>query len=97
MRVRIRLARHGTKKRPFYRVVVASSESPRDGRFIERVGTYDPRTNPSRVQFVEDKLVSWLRRGAQPSLTVSQLMKRAGIRYPAPSPVEPGAAPPEAQ
>ncbi len=83
MAVKIRLARHGTRKRPFYRVVIADSESPRDGRFIERVGIYDPRTSPSRVEFVKDKLVNWLRRGAQPTQTVAQLMKRAGITKPA--------------
>jgi len=84
MSVRIRLARHGTRKRPFYRVVVADSGSPRDGRFIERVGVYDPGSSPSRIEFSRDKLVSWLRKGAQPSDTVAQLMKRAGIDYRAP-------------
>ena len=81
MSVRIRLARHGTRKRPFYRVVVTDSESPRDGRFIERVGLYDPRSSPSRIEFSRDKLVTWLRKGAQPSDTVAQLIKRAGIDY----------------
>jgi small subunit ribosomal protein S16 len=82
MQVKIRLARHGTKKRPFYRVVVASSEFSRDGRFIERVGVYDPRTKPSRVEFRKEELLSWLRKGAQPTMTVAQLMKRASIEYP---------------
>ncbi len=81
MSVRIRLARHGTRKRPFYRVVVTDSGSPRDGRFIERVGLYDPRSSPSRIEFSREKLVGWLRKGAQPSDTVAQLMKRAGIDY----------------
>jgi small subunit ribosomal protein S16 len=81
MPVRIRLARHGTKKRPFYRVVVANSESPRDGRFIDRVGVYDPRAKPSRLEFRREALLEWLRKGAQPSETVAQLMKRAGIDY----------------
>jgi len=81
MPVRIRLARHGTKKRPFYRVVVANSESPRDGRFIDRVGVYDPRAKPSRIEFRREALLEWLRKGAQPSETVAQLMKRAGIDY----------------
>jgi small subunit ribosomal protein S16 len=85
MSVRIRLARHGTKKRPFYRIVVADIEAPRDGRFIDRVGVYDPRPSPARVEFVEPKLLEWLRRGAQPTQTVAQLMKRAGIAYPAAS------------
>ena len=89
MQVKIRLARHGTKKRPFYRVVVASSESPRDGRFIERVGIYDPRQTPSRVEFRQEKLLDWLRKGAQPTQTVAQLMKRAGIEYRSTSPQEP--------
>jgi small subunit ribosomal protein S16 len=84
MSVRIRLARHGTRKRPFYRIVVADSGSPRDGRFIERVGLYDPGSSPSRIEFSRDKLVSWLRKGAQPSDTVSQLIKRAGIDHRAP-------------
>jgi small subunit ribosomal protein S16 len=81
MSVRIRLARHGTRKRPFYRIVVTDSESPRDGRFIERVGLYDPRSSPSRIEFSREKVVGWLRKGAQPSDTVAQLMKRAGIDY----------------
>jgi small subunit ribosomal protein S16 len=81
MPVRIRLARHGTKKRPFYRVVVANSESPRDGRFIDRVGVYDPRVKPSRIEFRREELLEWLRKGAQPTQTVAQLMKRAGIDY----------------
>ena len=81
MAVRIRLARHGGRKRPFYRVVVADSESPRDGRYIERVGLYDPTASPSRVEFSQDKLMNWLRKGARPSNTVAQLMKRAGIAY----------------
>jgi small subunit ribosomal protein S16 len=82
MLVKIRLARHGTRKRPFYRVVVAGLESPRDGRYIERVGLYDPRTKPSRIEFRQEELLNWLRKGAQPTVTVAQLMKRAGIVYP---------------
>lgn len=82
MEVKIRLARHGTKKRPFYRVVVAGREFARDGRFIERVGVYDPRTTPSRLEFRTEELLNWLRKGAQPTVTVAQLMKRAGIEYP---------------
>jgi small subunit ribosomal protein S16 len=79
MAVKIRLSRHGSRKRPFYRVVVANSESPRDGRFIEQVGVYDPRAKPSRVEFRREKLVEWLRKGAQPTQTVAQLIERAGI------------------
>ncbi len=77
MAVRIRLARHGTKKRPFYRIVVAHSESPRDGRFIEQVGVYDPTQAPAVVQFKSDKLAAWLSKGARPTQTVAQLIRKA--------------------
>jgi small subunit ribosomal protein S16 len=60
---------------------VANSESPRDGRFIDRVGVYDPRVKPSRIEFRREELLEWLRKGAQPTQTVAQLMKRAGIDY----------------
>ena len=76
--VKIRLARHGGKKRPIYRIVVANSESPRNGRFIEQVGTYDPTTKPVKVHFKTAKLKAWLSKGAQPTQTVSQLIRRAG-------------------
>jgi small subunit ribosomal protein S16 len=76
--VKIRLARHGGKKRPIYRIVVANSESPRNGRYIEQVGTYDPTTKPVKVQFKAAKLKAWLSKGAQPTETVSQLIRRAG-------------------
>jgi small subunit ribosomal protein S16 len=76
--VKIRLARHGGKKRPIYRIVVANSESPRDGRFIEQVGLYDPTTKPVKIQFKTAKLAAWLSKGARPTQTVSQLMRRAG-------------------
>jgi small subunit ribosomal protein S16 len=76
--VKIRLARHGGKKRPIYRIVVADSRSPRNGRFIEQVGTYDPGTKPVKVQFKTAKLQAWLSKGAQPTQTVSQLIRRAG-------------------
>jgi small subunit ribosomal protein S16 len=85
MSVTIRLARHGTKKRPFYRIIVADRRSPREGRFIEQVGTYDPLPNPPQVDFKKEKLHEWLRRGALPSQTVAQLIKRAGV---APQPRE---------
>ena len=81
MSVKIRLARHGTRKRPFYRIIIANSESPRDGRFIERVGVYDPRVSPSRIEFQQEKIMDWLRKGARPTETVAQLMKRAGIDF----------------
>ena len=76
--VKIRLARHGGKKRPVYRIVVANSESPRNGRFIDQVGIYDPTVKPVRVEFKAAKLQSWLSKGARPTQTVSQLIRRAG-------------------
>ena len=79
MAATIRLSRHGAKKRPYYRIIVTDSRAPRDGRRLEQVGTYDPNQNPARVQFQQEKLEHWLRRGARPSLTVRQLMKRSGI------------------
>ncbi|HJV29538.1 MAG TPA: 30S ribosomal protein S16 [Gaiellaceae bacterium] len=75
MAVRIRLARIGSKKNPIYRVVVADSRSPRDGKFIEIVGRYNPQTDPSTIEFNEDKVKDWLGKGAQPSGTVSRLLK----------------------
>jgi len=79
MSVSIRLARRGTKKRAFYRIVVADKRAPRGGRFIDQVGTYDPLPDPPLVDFKKEKLHEWVRRGALPSVTVAQLMKRAGI------------------
>lgn len=79
MGVKIRLARMGAKKRPFYRIVVADVESPRDGRFIEIVGNYDPKKDPAEVNFKEDRIVDWLSKGAKPTLTVSQLLKKRGL------------------
>jgi small subunit ribosomal protein S16 len=76
MAVRIRLARHGSKKKPVYRIVVAHSESPRDGRFIEQVGLYDPTRSPSLVQLRPEKLDAWLKKGARPTQTVAQLIRR---------------------
>jgi small subunit ribosomal protein S16 len=75
MAVRMRLARIGSKKNPIYRVVVADSRSPRDGKFIEIVGRYNPQTDPSTIEFNEDKVKDWLGKGAQPSGTVSKLLK----------------------
>jgi small subunit ribosomal protein S16 len=75
----IRLARKGTKKRAFYRIVVADKRAPRGGRFIDQVGTYDPMPNPPVIDFKKERLHEWIRRGALPSLTVAQLIKRAGI------------------
>ena len=77
--VKIRLKRMGSKKRPFYRVVVADSRSPRDGRFIETVGTYNPLVEPAEVKLNEELVLSWLNNGAQPSDTVKNLLSNAGI------------------
>ena len=75
MAVRMRLTRVGSKKNPIYRVVVADSRSPRDGKFIDIVGRYNPQTDPSTIDFDEDKVRDWLSKGAQPSNTVSRLLK----------------------
>lgn len=77
--VKIRLMRMGTKKKPFYRVVVADSRSPRDGKFIEVLGRYDPRREPSLIELDEEKTLQWLRKGAQPSDPVRKLMEIKGI------------------
>ncbi|CAH0416403.1 30S ribosomal protein S16 [Periweissella fabaria] len=79
MAVKIRLKRMGSKKRPFYRVVVADSRSPRDGRFIETVGTYNPLVEPAEVKLEEESIMNWLNNGAQPSDTVKNLLSKAGI------------------
>jgi small subunit ribosomal protein S16 len=79
MATTIRLARHGAKKHPFYRIVVADTRAPRNGRRLEQIGTYDPSKNPSSIKIEADKLAVWLGRGARPSLTVSQLLKRSGL------------------
>ena len=77
--MKIRLRRMGAKKRPFYRLVVAEARSPRDGRFIEQVGYYDPLTEPATVKIDEDKVLKWLSQGAQPSDSARILLKREGI------------------
>ncbi|MDD2452964.1 MAG: 30S ribosomal protein S16 [Synergistaceae bacterium] len=79
MAVRIRLARHGRKKAPFYRLVVADSRSPRDGRFIELLGTYDPMTDPAKVTVNEERAVYWLTVGATASETARGLLKKTGV------------------
>ncbi len=79
MATRIRLARVGSKKNPIYRVVVADARSPRDGRFIEIVGRYNPQTDPSTIDLDTDKIQDWISKGAQPSDTVKRLMKTQGI------------------
>ena len=77
--VKIRLRRMGAKKAPFYRIVVADSRYPRDGRFIEEIGTYDPMKNPSAVAIDADKAKAWISNGAQPTDTVKVLFKKEGI------------------
>lgn len=79
MAVRIRLRRMGAKKRPFYRVVVADSRAPRDGRFIETLGTYNPLITPAEVKLNAEKVQLWLSRGAQPSETVRRLLARENL------------------
>lgn len=79
MAVKIRLARGGAKKKPFYQVVVADERCPRDGRFIEKLGQYDPRQNPVMVTLQEDKTLEWLNKGAQPTDTVLRLLRSQGI------------------
>ena len=77
--VKIRLRRMGAKKAPFYRVVVADSRSPRDGRCIEEIGTYNPLTNPAEVTVNAEKAQNWIKNGAQPTDTVRSLLKKAGV------------------
>jgi len=79
MAVRIRLKRMGAKKRPFYRVVVADSRSPRDGRFIEEIGYYDPLREPAEIKIDVEKALKWLQNGAQPSDTARSLLSKAGV------------------
>ena len=79
MAVRIRLARHGRKKNPFYRLVVADSRSPRDGGFIEMLGTYNPLVNPAEIVINEDRVLYWLKVGALPSDTAKVLLRKNGI------------------
>src|SRR5918992_4425424 len=78
--VRIRLTRVGSKKNPIYRVVVADSRSPRDGRFIEIVGRYNPQTDPSTIDFDEDRVKDWLSKGVQPTDTVARLLKAKNLQ-----------------
>ncbi len=79
MSVKIRLRRVGAKKAPFYRIVVADSRFPRDGRFIEEIGSYDPLQNPSVVKVDADKAKAWIANGAQPTDTVKTLLKKNGV------------------
>lgn len=77
--VKIRLKRMGAKKAPFYRVVVADSRYPRDGRFIEEIGTYNPMTDPAQVNINVEKAAEWIKKGAQPTDTVRALLKTCGL------------------
>ena len=77
--VKIRLRRAGAKKAPFYKVVVADSRAPRDGRFIEEIGIYNPMTDPSEIRIDAQKVNEWIAKGAQPTDTVKSLLKRAGL------------------
>ncbi len=79
MAVKMRLTRMGAKKAPFYRVIVADSRSPRDGRFIEEIGYYNPLTNPVEIKIDAEKAKQWLGNGAQPTETVKALLKKSGI------------------
>ncbi len=79
MAVTIRLTRMGGKKKPFYRIVVADSRFPRDGRFIDVLGTYDPNPEPPAIKFNQELTGSWLKKGANPTTTVRNLMKKAGL------------------
>jgi small subunit ribosomal protein S16 len=79
MAVKIRLARHGAKKKPFYRIVVADNESPRDGRFLENVGTYDPAHDPAKITLKMERIRYWMDQGALPTDTVRSLLKKEGF------------------
>ena len=79
MSVKIRLARHGAKKKPYYRIVVASSDAPRDGRFLELLGTYDPLKKPAAVIFKHTRVKEWIEKGAIPTATVKSILEREGF------------------
>lgn len=79
MAVKIRLRRMGAKKAPFYRIVVADSRFPRDGRFIEEIGTYNPLTEPATIKIDAEKTLQWIKNGAQPTESVKSLLKRNGV------------------
>ena len=79
MSVKIRLARHGAKKKPYYRIVVADSESPRDGRYLEALGSYNPLQDPAEVTLKADRVKYWIDQGAMPSDTVKSILKKEGL------------------
>ena len=83
MAVRLRLARHGAKKKPFYRIVAADSESPRDGKFLEKLGTYNPLTQPEQITLEKERVLYWISQGALPTDTVKSILKKEGCFKPA--------------
>jgi small subunit ribosomal protein S16 len=85
MSVKIRLARYGAKKKPFYRIVVASNEAPRDGKFLELVGTYDPVREAAPVTLKRNRIEAWIKKGATPSATVRSLLRKEGFFSKSPS------------
>jgi small subunit ribosomal protein S16 len=78
--VKIRLSRVGKKKKPYYRIIVTDERSPRDGKFIENIGTYDPKTDPSTIDLDKDKALAWLKKGAQPSNTVKKIFNIVNLQ-----------------
>jgi len=82
MSVKIRLARYGAKKKPYYRIVVASTDAPRDGRFLELIGTYDPLQKPAAVTLKQDRVKAWMEKGAVPTATVRNILKKEGFFSP---------------
>jgi small subunit ribosomal protein S16 len=81
MAVKLRLQRHGKKGKPFFHIVAADSRSPRDGKFIERIGSYNPNTNPATILLENDKAITWLKNGAQPTDTVRAILSYTGVMY----------------
>ena len=79
MSVKIRLTRVGSKKKPFYRIIVADSRSPRDGKFIEKIGTYDPKEEPSKIEVDESKAVEWIKKGAKPTNAVQKIFEKIDL------------------
>lgn len=80
MSVKIRLSRVGKRKKPYYRIIVTDERSPRDGKFIENIGTYDPKTDPSTIDLDKDKALDWLKKGAQPSNTVKKIFNIVNLQ-----------------
>jgi small subunit ribosomal protein S16 len=78
--VKIRLTRVGSKKKPFYRIIVTDIRSPRDGKFIEKIGTYDPKEEPSKIELDKDKAINWLKKGARPTNTVQKIFNIVNLK-----------------